>query len=456
MNRMQLCSRPWSTLKRSFPRRIAGLLLALAAAVAPSQAQAPVVERQARPNPPNLERMVQWVPPPIISLGVGDQLAVPLYGQETNVWCWDASSLMVIKYFRPASRLRQCDLATQATSGVATCCKTPIPTPCVHPGWEMLSKNGFAFDSTGSALAWNDLKAQISSKKKPVLFAWGWNGGGGHMLVATGWFALAAHSYVRVNNPWPPGSGAKESYTYEAWVGGPGYDHITWANWYNIEPKIIITRPPISFQTFKFVLPPGPDPLRGNLVVHPDIARRATTTLNEIRTIPPALAPHLGFATAEEAKAAQLGTPLREYSVHLDTLRAYTPSVPAAKVLAGGTTLFYPVVARGVIRSSVRVSAPAGEAPKTISIGDTGTAGHLQLLEELSPRLRAGGGESIPAVRIPALGLYFVARPSGSTLQVASLFDVPAYGLKRGSYENLETVLARLAPIAKSLPDGAM
>ena len=31
----------------------------------------------------------------------GATLPVPLYGQQTNVWCWDASSLMVIKYLRP-------------------------------------------------------------------------------------------------------------------------------------------------------------------------------------------------------------------------------------------------------------------------------------------------------------------------------------------------------------------
>jgi len=430
-----------------------GLLLAMPAW--PQTPKAPTkVQIQARPE--NM-KAVEWVPPPIIRLGVGDQLPVPLLGQQTNVWCWDASSLMVIKYFRPTTGLTECQIATQATPSVANCCQSPFPAAYVHTGWEMLSKNGFSSSSTGTALSWADLKAQISTKKKPVLFAWGWNGGGGHMLVATGWFTLAGQNYVRVNNPWPPTSGTKESYTYAAWVGGPGYDHITWDNWYNIvDTSKIIKINPHLFQVFQVQPIPGPDPIREKLAVHPEVLRRATTTLDAIRTAPPELSRELGFAAGEDAKQAQLGTPLREYSVHLDALKSYTPNVAAPKLLTGGTTLFYPVLARGAIRSSVRVLAPTPAAAQTVSIGDTVTAGHLQLLEQVAPQLRTAGGPPVPAVRIPALGLYFVARPHGESLEVASIFDVPAYGLKQGSYESLEAVLARLAPIAKALPEGVM
>jgi papain like cysteine protease AvrRpt2 len=430
-----------------------GLMLA-----APSQPQTPKTQSRVQiQSQAEVLRAVKWVPPPIVRLGTGEQLAVPLLGQETNVWCWDASSLMVIKYFRPATTLTECQIATQATPSVGNCCTTPFPAACVHPGWEMLSKNGFSSASTSTALSWADLKTQISTQKKPVLFAWGWNGGGGHMLVATGWFTLAGQQYVRVNNPWPPTSGTKESYTYAAWVGGPGYDHITWDNWYNIvDNSKPIRFNPHLYKEYRVQPLPGPDPIREKLVVHPEVLRRATTTLDEIRTAPPELSRELGFAAGEDAKQAQLGTPLREYNVHLDSLRGYTPNVAAAKLLTGGTTLFYPVVTRGAIRSSVRVSAPTPETAKTLSIGDTVTAGHLQLLEPLAPQLRTAGGSPVPAVRIPALGLYFVARPRGESLEVASIFDVPAYGLKRGSYESLETVLARLAPIAKALPEGVM
>src|SRR5690242_7589728 len=109
MERMQpfAKSRPGG---RAAWRRIAGAGLALAAVMAPLSAQAPKERRAVRP-----EALQERALPPVISLGLGDQLAVPLYGQQTNVWCWDASSLMVIKYFRPSSPLTQCQIATQAT-----------------------------------------------------------------------------------------------------------------------------------------------------------------------------------------------------------------------------------------------------------------------------------------------------------------------------------------------------
>ncbi len=387
---------------------------------------------------------------PVYAQNQGVQLDVPLYGQQTAVWCWDASSLMVIKYFRPTSGTEQCTLASEAT-GVA-CCATPIPTPCVQTGWEMISRNGFTFSSKSDPLSWTDLVAQISTKKKPVLFAWVWNGSNGHvghMLVATGWLILAGQHFVRVNNPSPqppPGAaqeqgGEHELYSYDAWVGGEGYDHSFWANWYDIVDAGKVSKigpigknPGPSHDKLGPFSKPEPSSLLSKLVVRPDITRRATATLEAIRAASPALAVQLGFATADEAKQAQLGSPLREYYVRLDTLREYTPNVPVARVLSGVETLFYPLVSHGVIRSSLRISAPDGKTAKTISIGDTGTARHLQLLEELARRIRKGSGDSTPAVRVPALGLYFITRAYGSTLQIASLFDVPQYELQRGKY----------------------
>lgn len=394
---------------------------------------------------------------------VGAQLPVPLFGQQTNVWCWDASSLMVIKYFRPATTLQECDIAKQATPGATTCCGNPFAAPCVHTGWEMLSANGFTSTQTPT-LSWKDLVSEISTRHKPVLYAIGWHGGGGHMLVATGWFTIAGQNYVHVNDPWPPpeGSGvggAAESPTYDNWLGGSSadYDHNPWAYWTNITD----TRKPYgpirqisAVQLATIVHPPGPDPMRDRMAVQPEVTQRATRTLDDIRSAPPGVTRQLGFPTAEEAKGAQLGTPIQEYTLTLSALRAYTPGTAAPKVLSGGTTYFYPVVANGVIRSSVRVSAQVGQVPKLLSIGDTGTAARLQRIEELGPQLRKAGGESIPAVRIPAMGLYFIARKgSGGTLEIASTFDVPNLGLRRGAYESAEAVFARLAPFARNIDD---
>jgi hypothetical protein len=414
--------------------RIAALLLALALSVAPAQAK-----------------------------DQSDQLAVPLFGQQTNVWCWDASSLMVMEYLRRPNTLEECTLASQATG--KACCATPIPAPCVVTGWEMLSSNKFLFQSSASPLAWTDLVAQISAKRKPVLFAWAWVGGSGHMMVAIGWRILAGEHFVLVNDPMPqPGpqdpGGSHHLYAYDAWVGGAGYDHSFWSNWFDIVDGAIPKGGPIGHVPTPIILgnlsSSNASTLLSQSVVRPEITRRATVTLEAIRAASPALAADLGFVTAEEARQAELDTPLREFYVRLDTLRDYAPHVPVARALSGGTTLFYPLLSRGVIRSFLRVSAPEGGPAKTISLGDSGTAKRLELLKDLLPRVQKGGGESVPAVRIPALGLYFIARTHGSTLQIASLFDAPRYGLEHGRYENAEAVLARLAPFARSLPDGAM
>jgi hypothetical protein len=395
--------------------------------------------------------------PTPITLGSGAQLNVPLYAQQTNVWCWDASSLMVIKYFRPRSRLQECTLATQATQG-ATCCTLPIPTPCVHTGWEMLTTNGFTATQTAT-LPFSAIVSQISTKHKPILYAIAWPGGGGHMLVATGYFSIAGQNFVRVNDPWPPpnatsSGAATESPTYEAWLGGPGYDHNPWAQWSDIidtQTQIVIPFHPIVLQ--QVAVPPGPpDPMQ-LVTVQPEVTQRAARSLDQIRTAPPELIRALGFQSAAEAKTAQLGTPLREYSVPLNGLRTYSASAAPEGLLTGGTTLFYPVVANGVIRSSVRISAMPGAAPKLVSIGDTGTASRLQQIESLGPQLRKAGGASIPAVRVPALGLYFVARKGTAGLEIASTFDVPMMNLQRGVYESASAVFARLVPFARQIND---
>ncbi len=400
---------------------------------------------------------------PVYQLGVGAVLDVPLYGQQTNVWCWDASSLMVIKYFRPSSRLRECDLAGWP---LQDCCIHPIPG-CAHGGGEQLYRNGFTFDSTANAaISWNTLVEQISTRHTPVLYGIGWNGGGGHMLVAVGWFSLMGRNWVLVNDPWPPPSspsigppytgGGHESLTYEAWVGGPGYDHVTNDDYYNITDLGAIRIPYLPQAPFVATLtnPIGPDPMTQTLAA-PQTTRVAIQTLAQIRTAPPALALELGFARASDTANATLGTPLREYAVGLDVLQRYVSDMSASRVLTGGTTLFYPIVANGVIRSSVRVSELSNRAPELLSIGDTGTAQRLEQLEESAPLARRRSDTSIPAVRIPALGLYFVGHVSGGVFQIASLFDVPAYGLVQGRFETLDAVLTRLAPVARRIT-GAM
>jgi hypothetical protein len=190
--------------------------------------------------------------------------------------------------------------------------------------------------------------------------------------------------------------------------------------------------------------------------IPPAVLALAEHSLAEMRGAPPELAATLGLSTADEARQARLGTPVREFAVPLDALRGYQAKTPAVKLLRDGTTYVFPVLVGATLRSSVRLQAAPGAAPRVLGLGGVEVFAQLDRLPEVAARLRTAGTESLMAVRIPALGLYFAGRRVGSKLQLAALFDVPNEGLKSGVWEDAETVLARLVPFARALHDGAM
>lgn len=168
-------------------------------------------------------------------------LNVPLYAQQTNMWCWAASGEMIMSYL--GNDVPQC---TQANNrfGYDYCCPVPpCPNPnCIQGGWPEYDKYGFTFSSTswGTALTWEQLKGQIDSNK-PVGFSWGWTGGGGHYMVAKGYTTSYGTDMVAVNDPWPPGSGCTTNggvsklITYSEYVSSSTHEH--WKDDYNITEK---------------------------------------------------------------------------------------------------------------------------------------------------------------------------------------------------------------------------
>lgn len=188
-----------------------------------------------------MAKILQVVPPILTVLLAGccdpptiSNLDVPLRGQQTSMWCWAASGQMTMNFIHPASNIQQCDEANKQF-GRTDCCNNPVPNACIDGGWPEYQKYNFKADVTSNAgLSWADLKSQIYCKKKPFAFSWHWDGGGGHMMVAIGYFTLNGASYVSVNNPWPPTGGAQEIITYDNYVGGSVYDHTHWNDYYNI------------------------------------------------------------------------------------------------------------------------------------------------------------------------------------------------------------------------------
>jgi hypothetical protein len=160
---------------------------------------------------------------------IGSQ-AVSLRPQETSMWCWAASGEMVMEFLGVA--IQQGDEANKRF-GRTDCLNSPVPSACVQGGWPEFDKYGFKFQRTSNTpLSWDAVKSQIYCGKKPFAFSWHWTGGGGHMMVVTGYATLNGTHYVSVNNPWAPNVGDQYLTTYDNYVSGS--DHTHWDDFHDV------------------------------------------------------------------------------------------------------------------------------------------------------------------------------------------------------------------------------
>jgi len=127
----------------------------------------------------------------------------------------------------------QCHQANEEFSRT-DCCDTPTPMGCINGGWPEFDKYGYNA-TVGGALSWTDLKAQIDANETPYAFSWHWNGGGGHMMVVTGYKVIAGQNYVTINDPWSPNVGDQRDILYSEYVSGSGYTH--WRDYYDVSKK---------------------------------------------------------------------------------------------------------------------------------------------------------------------------------------------------------------------------
>lgn len=192
-------------------------------------------------TPPGLLQHLTCVPPKTTALNV------TLRPQQTDMWCWAASAQMVMEYL--GKSVAQCTQANNEFNR-SDCCNTPTPAACISGGWPQFNIYGFSFQTTqNAALPWPTLQAQLSPPKlhmttlkvnnlchfTPFTFTWHWVGGGGHMMVATGYTTNSGgNQYVFVNNPWAPGVGSTQTILYDVYVALPG-DHTHWNDYYDVK-----------------------------------------------------------------------------------------------------------------------------------------------------------------------------------------------------------------------------
>ncbi len=140
-------------------------------------------------------------------------LDVPLFAQQTEMWCWVASGEMIMAYF--GEEVPQCLQANNRTGRYDCCKKNRPPDSCIKGGYPQYGKYGFNFLSKYGALSWQKMVDQIDANK-PVGFSWVWSrklsrikGVSGHHMVARGYIFLKpgdldAVKLVVVNDPGPP------------------------------------------------------------------------------------------------------------------------------------------------------------------------------------------------------------------------------------------------------------
>lgn len=157
--------------------------------------------------------------------------------QETNNWCWAATTHMVTDFLGHART--QCDLANERF-GRTDCC-TPNGCPkiaaCNMPGWTMFNEAGFNSTASAAALSWDALRKELFCGKRPMAYAYGPKTGGvGHVVVVSGYVEAAGIRYLSLNDPWAPCAGATRLLTYDEYSNSPTVDHwetthgITWRN----------------------------------------------------------------------------------------------------------------------------------------------------------------------------------------------------------------------------------
>lgn len=120
------------------------------------------------------------------------ELNVPLYYQETDMWCWDASAQMVIHYYGEYYP-EQCEIANWAF-GLSYCCSYPYDYYCAQGNWVTTSNGvlgilwnwGVDASPVYSYISQSQVVSEIDAGDPfPIHFRW--TSGGGHVLVGVGY-----------------------------------------------------------------------------------------------------------------------------------------------------------------------------------------------------------------------------------------------------------------------------
>jgi len=381
-------------------------------------------------------------------------LDLPRVPQRTSQWCWAASTQMALNAVLGDEAPSLCgDEGIVANSYVLSypgdcapvCANCGDPADedlrlqCVEVGWPVLQPFGISFDQTeraneksaAAALSWTELKEQLrpgeDGRAAPVIFSWAWSGGGGHIMVASGFIEDARLEengrLVLVQDPWPPCIGDTYLLTYEAWVGSDETGRRHWRDYWNLRVEEVPQAPPGGWQRSVLLSPMLPmlpaveavEPALGRPIGPPaeavPVARAGLRILRSLGDHALTRA-ELGFLDSVDLeRAAFTRTAIGEQRVGIDELRSWTEDQPPESLLDESGWIF-PVthLGGGAVFTAVAIEK-RGEDWRLAELGGKGW------VERLAYGFRAAHVQTPPwpieecfLFSVPGLRRYYVAR----------------------------------------------
>ncbi|MFL6115778.1 MAG: papain-like cysteine protease family protein [Catenulispora sp.] len=138
------------------------------------------------------------------SLNMADQkLNFVMQPQEQTMWCWDATTVSVTKYYEPASTLTQGKLANTVFGRNDCIVAAGQTSPCNQGNWPdvPLQTVGHFNQRQNNALTSVQIGAEMA-KNAPVAVNIAWAGGGGHIVAVRGRSVSGGVEHVSVGDPW--------------------------------------------------------------------------------------------------------------------------------------------------------------------------------------------------------------------------------------------------------------
>lgn len=128
-------------------------------------------------------------------------LAFTMQPQQLSNWCWSAVSVSVAEFYNAASWPQQCDLVSQELG--QTCCPAGTnPAACDVPWYldRALQRVGHLNNWTNGSFPMAAIQPEINGNR-PLAVRIGWNSGGGHFVVLSGFSSSPAGDFVTVEDP---------------------------------------------------------------------------------------------------------------------------------------------------------------------------------------------------------------------------------------------------------------